>query len=126
MKTQDRERTPGSRRLRREASTVETMVRMYCREFHGSGTALCSDCDALLEYARDRLYHCPFQHSKPTCAKCTVHCYRPDLRRDIKTVMRWAGPRMLGRHPLMALMHLVDGLRKEPAVRRRRSRGTRT
>lgn len=28
--------------------------------------------------------------------------------------MRYAGPRMLYRHPILALQHLFDGLRKEP------------
>jgi hypothetical protein len=28
--------------------------------------------------------------------------------------MRFAGPRMLRRHPILAVLHLLDGLRKEP------------
>ena len=34
------------------------------------------------------------------------------MRARIREVMRYAGPRMLLSHPLMALRHLLDGLRK--------------
>jgi hypothetical protein len=30
-------------------------------------------------------------------------------------VMRYAGPRMLYRHPIMTLQHMIDGLRGEPS-----------
>jgi hypothetical protein len=33
-------------------------------------------------------------------------------------MMRFAGPRMLLRHPFLALAHLVDGLRKAPELNR--------
>jgi hypothetical protein len=28
--------------------------------------------------------------------------------------MRYAGPRMMRHHPLLAIGHMIDGLRKEP------------
>jgi hypothetical protein len=34
--------------------------------------------------------------------------------------MRYAGPRMLGRHPVLALLHKLDGLRKVEAPARGR------
>ncbi len=36
------------------------------------------------------------------------------MREQIRAVMRYAGPRMVYRHPMMTLFHFVDGLRKEP------------
>ena len=75
---------------------------------------LCADCEALRDYARQRLEKCPFQAGKTTCAKCPIHCYQPEQRESIRAVMRYAGPRMLLRHPILTLCHLVDGLRKEP------------
>jgi len=41
-----------------------------------------------------------------------VHCYAPEMREKIKEVMRYAGPRMLLSHPILAIAHLIDGLRK--------------
>ena len=101
-----------TRRLRREARTVELMVRRYCADHHPHHQPLCPECDALLAYARKRLRGCPFQEQKTTCAKCPVHCYAPAMRQRIQQVMRYAGPRMLFSHPVLALLHLIDGLRK--------------
>jgi hypothetical protein len=38
-----------------------------------------------------------------------VHCYQKDRRAQIKTVMRFAGPRMMWEHPWLSLCHLLDG-----------------
>jgi hypothetical protein len=102
------------RRMARERKTVEAMIGLYCRGQHGSNGQLCAECEALRDYARQRLEKCPFQAGKTTCAKCPVHCYKPEQRASIRAVMRYAGPRMLLRHPVLALCHLADGLRKEP------------
>ena len=56
---------------------------------------LCPECAALLDYALRRLDSCRFGNDKPSCRKCPVHCYRADMRERIRTVMRWAGPRMI-------------------------------
>jgi predicted amidophosphoribosyltransferase len=103
--------------LSRERQTVEAMIRLYCRGRHGNAEQLCGECAELLEYARERLRRCPFQEGKTTCAKCPVHCYRPEMRARIRAAMRYAGPRMLYRHPILALRHLLDGLRRKPVRR---------
>jgi hypothetical protein len=100
--------------MAREAKTVEAMIHLYCRAQHGSSGVLCSECRELWEYAQMRLDKCPYQEGKTTCAKCPAHCYKLAMREKVRAVMRYAGPRMLYRHPVMALLHLVDGLRKEP------------
>ena len=99
-----------------EARTIEAMIRIYCRDDHGAQQdGLCPECAELQSYAGLRLEKCPFQEDKPTCAKCAVHCYTPVLRERVRAVMRYAGPRMLLRHPVLALMHLiVDGRRNAP------------
>jgi hypothetical protein len=112
MNNQNEGRLPP--RLRREARTVEAMIRLYCRGHHGPSDSLCPECAPLLDYARRRLQHCPFQAGKTTCARCAVHCYRPEMRQRIRVVMRYAGPRMIVRHPWLTLCHLWDGLRREP------------
>ncbi len=89
------------------------MLNLYCYDLHDNDK-LCSSCHALLEYALNRLEKCPFQEGKNTCAKCPVHCYKPELRTKIRAVMRYSGPKMIYRHPLLAISHLIDGLRKKP------------
>jgi len=102
-------------RIQRERRTVEAMIALYCRQQHGCRNGLCRECADLADYTRQRLEKCPFQAGKTTCARCPIHCYRPDRRVQIRAVMRIAGPRMIWRHPALALQHLLDGLRKEPA-----------
>lgn len=100
-----------SPRLRRERQTIAAMIGCYCRGLHDGGLELCPECRGLLEYAMTRLTRCRFGAEKPTCAQCPVHCYQPRQREQIRVVMRYAGPRMLWRHPLLSLRHLLDGRR---------------
>ncbi len=107
-----------SRRLRREFRTFYAMLKIYCRRQHGTQENLCAECEELLKYAAIRLEKCPFQAQKPTCAHCPVHCYNKEMRTRTRAMMRYAGPRMLLRHPFMAVAHLLDGLRKAPKKKR--------
>jgi len=95
-------------RLKRERHTIQVMIELYCHHHHQSPGALCSECQELLSYAERRIERCPFQANKPTCAKCSVHCYKSDKRQQVRHVMRYAGPRMMLRHPILALWHLFD------------------
>jgi hypothetical protein len=92
------------------------MIQIYCHDQHGTGSELCAECSTIRDYAMMRLARCPFQEGKTTCAKCAVHCYKPQMREQIRQVMRYAGPRMIWRHPLMAVQHLLDGRRNEAVI----------
>jgi hypothetical protein len=94
-------------RIKREKKTVSVMIRLYCHLKHHSGNELCESCDRLHIYALKRLDHCQFGIDKPICAKCPVHCYKPEMREKIREIMRFSGPRMIVYHPLMALMHSI-------------------
>jgi hypothetical protein len=100
-------------RMTRERKTIEAMIEIYCNNNHESDSELCSECNALFEYAMMRLEKCPFQEKKPTCAKCPIHCYIPEMRTKVREVMKHSGLRMLFRHPILAFRHLLDG-RKKP------------
>lgn len=105
-------------RLQREQATMVAMLRLYCQGHHaGQATdaeGLCADCAGLLAYSRKRLAGCPYGPEKPTCANCQIHCYGPKQREHTRVVMRYAGPRMLMRHPVMAITHIIDGKRPAP------------
>lgn len=101
-------------RLQRERLTIQRMIALACRGRHGGGAELCPACRELLDYALLRLERCRFGEAKPTCARCPVHCYKPAMREEIRAVMRYAGPRMLARHPMLTIRHLLDGLRRPP------------
>ena len=96
-----------------EKQVVGLMIRLYCRKHHGAHGALCSQCQALADYAAARSDHCPFMETKTFCSNCEVHCYRPDMREQIRGVMRFAGPRMLLYHPVLAVRHLWESRREK-------------
>lgn len=89
-----------------EKETVSLMIRLYCRHKHKT-KELCSECAELDRYARERSDRCPFMESKTFCSKCKVHCYKPEMREKIRSVMRFSGPRMLFYHPVAAIKHVI-------------------
>ena len=102
-------------RMQREKKTIRAMVRLYCRHHHQTSGGLCPDCQSLATYAEKRLNACPFLEDKTTCARCPVHCYNSAMQENVKKVMRFAGPRMIRHHPVLALRHFLDDRRKVPA-----------
>ena len=93
-------------RVEREKQAVEVMIWLYCH--HRLKTeVLPSEYAELLTYAHKRLDCCKFGENKTSCKKCPVHCYAPAKRELIRQVMRWAGPRMIFYHPLIAIRHLL-------------------
>ena len=104
-------------RLVRESRTIAVMVEMYCKDNHRQPN-LCAGCRELMDYSAERLEKCPFQEGKTTCVKCKVHCYQKEMRERVRVVMRYAGPRMLLKHPALAIFHLIDGARKEPVKKK--------
>jgi hypothetical protein len=95
--------------IRRQQRTIGLMVELYCRQ-HGHKAAagrLCANCGSLLDYALARLAHCPYGEEKPTCARCPIHCYKPEMRQRIQAVMRYSGPRMMLRHPIQSILHQI-------------------
>lgn len=102
-------------KLGREAKTMEAMIRLYCEAHHGTkGKDLCPQCLELRDYAFKRLACCPFGEDKPVCAKCKVHCYKPVFRERVAAMMRYAGPRIMLRHPILSLEHLFKSLTVTP------------
>lgn len=105
------------RRIERERRTITAMIGIYCRDHHdrnhqdAGDAGLCPDCAELLRYANQRLDVCVFGESKTPCNDCSVHCYSQTRRARIVEIMRYAGPRMPLRHPLLGLHHFLDKLR---------------
>ena len=115
-------------RLQREVETIAAMLRIYCRDHHSGAEqaepGLCRACADSLEYSRKRLAGCPFGPEKPTCTNCQIHCFGPRQREQTRVVMRYAGPRMMLRHPILAITHVLDGYRPAPPKPRGRAAAT--
>ena len=97
-------------RRERESVIVQTMIKMYCVANHNSEVTLCEDCESLSKYAEKRLLSCMYGEIKPVCKHCPVHCYSPVMREKMREVMRWAGPRMIFKKPVFAVVHIIDNL----------------
>lgn len=104
--------------LRREKLTMRKMVAIYCGDIHHSRNELCPECRVILDYALERIENCPLREEKPACSACPIHCYEKTMRQQVRRVMRHAGPRMPLRHPLLALLHLLDGLSGKRTMRK--------
>ena len=37
----------------------------------------------------------------------TIHCYKPELKKRMREVMRYAGPRMIFFHPITTIKHVI-------------------
>ena len=109
----------NGKRIQREKRTIEAMLGVYCRHHHvaegqiadGRHGKLCDDCANLLRYARQRLDNCVFGESKMPCNRCSVHRYSVKMRTRIVEVMRYAGPRMTLRYPMLSPLHMLDKAR---------------
>ncbi|MGN0038385.1 MAG: nitrous oxide-stimulated promoter family protein [Coriobacteriales bacterium] len=111
------EDTPQVARKRaREMRTISQMVALYCAANHAEqdrtqtahcGEALCPGCAAIDAYAVERTQRCRKMEVKTTCEECENRCYQPQMREQIRAVMRFAGPRMITKHPVAAIRHLL-------------------
>lgn len=105
-----------AKRRQREKRTISQMVAIYCAGNHAPddrtetahcGEALCPECKGIDDYALLRTDRCRRMDTKISCEQCGNHCYRPEEREKIRAVMRYAGPRMITKHPIAAVRHLM-------------------
>ncbi|MFX1482131.1 MAG: nitrous oxide-stimulated promoter family protein [Promethearchaeota archaeon] len=107
MTDEPRKKNAGPK-IQKEKATVERMIHLYCEKKHDSSSnQLCADCQRLLQYSHQRLDYCQYGEEKPTCRKCPVHCYRPTMRDEIRSVMRFSGPRLIFRAPIEWIKHKI-------------------
>jgi len=98
------------KRIKKDAKVLNAFIGAYCRENHIKKGAepvsgrLCNDCAELLDYALKRNEKCPLD-PKPQCKKCTVHCYKQQMRNRIREVMRFSGMYFMKRGRLDWLYH---------------------
>jgi len=97
-------------KLKNEKSTVEQMIKMYCRKHHLENNTRfpCDECENLLDYAFLKLDKCVYGEKKPPCNKCSTHCYNQRMRNKIRPVMMYSGPRMFYKHPVLAIRYMIN------------------
>lgn len=90
--------------LEDEQKSIRILIQIYCTGVHKSDS-LCQSCQELERYAVERLARCPYQEKKGPCKTCPTHCYKPSMQNAIRQAMRYAGPRLLLKHPIYAFKH---------------------
>ena len=66
--------------IEREQRTAEQMIRIYCRYKEGN---------------------------KELCPTCRQLLHKPEMKKRIQEVMRYAGPRMFFFHPITTIKHFI-------------------
>ena len=99
-----------------EVRLVDSMIDVYAaahRKNDPKSDTAVPDTEALKSYTHRRIEQCRYRNErkKPFCNVCPVHCYKPEMRRQIRSVMRYSGPRMLLRHPILSIGHLIGTIR---------------
>lgn len=110
-----------------EAMVVTELIQLYCHDKHKGRSKnaknMCSECQALDAYAQSRIRQCPFMTSKTFCSNCKAHCYDPEEREAIRQVMRYAGPRLLLKRPILVIHHMwLEILEKRALKKENRER----
>jgi hypothetical protein len=105
-----------SKKIQIEKATVKAMIEIYCKSNH-KGENICTECNELIEYALLRTDKCKYKENKPACKNCTTHCYSPAKREKIREVMRFSGPRMIYKHPVLSLRHLFSKLTADEKIK---------
>ncbi|PSW56611.1 nitrous oxide-stimulated promoter family protein [Photobacterium leiognathi] len=106
-------------KLNRGYLTISVMIKIYCSNHHQNTTkndGLCESCYSFQCYVKQRLDRCPYGVEKPTCRRCPIHCYKPEQKVKSQTIMRYSGPKMMYKHPIMAITHLIEDKRKVPKL----------
>lgn len=89
-------------RVELEKDVVLKMIDIYYKK---NGTP--EEKEELKAYAMKRLTHCKFGNDKSFCAHCKIHCYAPKYKEQIKKVMKYSGPRIVFKHPIMVIRHMI-------------------
>ena len=103
-----------------ELKTIIAMTSIYCKDHHTKeldshhGSTVCVDCNEFVKHAEQKLDRCVYGDKKPACKSCPIHCYRPEKREQARLIMRYAGPKMLFKHPILAIKHLIKSTKKFP------------
>ncbi|MDO4501323.1 MAG: nitrous oxide-stimulated promoter family protein [Erysipelotrichaceae bacterium] len=101
----------------KEKQIVSLMIDIYCHKNHHTKHGLCDKCQKLKEYSQHRSDLCPFMETKTFCSNCKVHCYKQDMRNEIKKVMRFSGPRMIFYHPILAISHVIESWKEKRIIK---------
>ena len=100
--------------MKRKKIEVKILQKMITLYYNANKDSLSiSECLAFKEYTIKKIMRCPLGDEKTSCAKCRIQCYNEPERSMIQKVMRYSGPRILFRSPVLTLVYLFNRKRAE-------------
>ncbi len=110
----------GDRRL---PSALQTAVDGYAKAHpNWRRAALCPSCMELVTRVEGRTERCPHMAYKSYCHLCPRPCHPPAEMARITPLMRYSGPRLLLRHPVLTLRHVRGVMRSKKIIQRYKER----
>lgn len=95
-------------KIDKEKDIVKIMVMMYSKGHDKIPYEKNEELKKLYAYCQARLERCPYKEKKSFCSNCKIHCYEKNKRQQIKAVMKYSGPRMLFKHPILLIKHSMQ------------------
>lgn len=96
--------------LRREKKHMISakMIETYCRgnKHTSKDDPVCDKCQQVMDYSQFRTSKCPYIKKTLFCVNCPTPCYKPDMKEEMRKVMKYAGPRFLFKHPIYFIHHV--------------------
>ncbi len=118
-----RRETPEKKR-QDEKRLISEMIAYYCQKKHGSAAGRpWEGCLKTEGYAHPRLGPRPVTGDKNLFSPCAGHRYAPRRGGRIREVMRYSGPHMLIRHPLLVVRHALTGMQNKNTGKKGRGEG---
>lgn len=97
-----------AKRIEKDAKILKKFIKVYCMKKHSetlkNKEGYCKECFELLNYALLRDEKCPL-NPKPKCKNCKIHCYKPEMRKKIKEVMKYSGMHFVKKGRLDWIIH---------------------
>lgn len=97
-------------KIEKEKKIIKLMIEIYSKGHDKKILEQNNEMLELLNYAWQRLDKCPFKDEKKFCSKCSIHCYQPEMRKKVKEVMKYSGPRLVFKHPILLIKHVFQSV----------------
>lgn len=99
-----------AKRIEKDAKILKKFIKVYCHNIHSeymkNENGYCKECFELLNFALLRNVKCQLD-PKPKCKDCKIHCYKPEMRKKIKEVMKFSGIYFIKRGRVDWIIHYL-------------------
>lgn len=88
------------------------MIKIFCKSNHSDDNTyncnnLCNKCYDMQKYMHYRIDHCKQNNF---CAYCGTKCHPKDKSDYMKKIMRYSGPRIFKKYPIISIKHFIKKL----------------